>query len=106
MQTATAITSFVIYVIISELKKVRRVQQHIETLDMLKMPKPNSIPHRNESNMTCERRVGTSIQKYTKMQKAEQRHKDMADQMRKQRQQPPLRRDESIVVTTKWETFD
>ncbi|GAU47000.1 hypothetical protein TSUD_186420 [Trifolium subterraneum] len=72
----------------SELKlkrkeQVKRVQKQIETLDMLKMSKPK------EDNITRESKVHSSVQK-----------------QHLQENQQLLKQSDSVVVTTKWETFD
>ncbi|KAK2356012.1 BCL-2-associated athanogene [Trifolium repens] len=72
----------------SELKlkrkeQVKRVQKQIETLDMLKISKPK------EDNKTRESKVHCGVQKQHLQEK-----------------QQPLKQSESVVVTTKWETFD
>ena len=85
--------------------KVRRVQKHIEALDNLKMAKPNSIAHRNEDNkMSWETQVRSGVQKCTPIQKDQVERNFMPQQMPKQQQ--PLNHSGSVVVTTKWETFD
>lgn len=60
--------------------KVRRVQKHIETLDMLKMPRP-------KEGSKLEERQNTRVEQIVKKQQ-------------------PLKHSDSVVVTTKWETFD
>ncbi|WJX94538.1 hypothetical protein P8452_75945 [Trifolium repens] len=72
----------------SELKlkrkeQVKRVQKQIETLDMLKISKPK------EDNKTRESKVHCGVQKQHLQEK-----------------QQPLKQSESVVITTKWETFD
>ncbi|KAL5064438.1 hypothetical protein RYX36_026175 [Vicia faba] len=53
-------------------EQVKRVQKHIETLDMLKIAKANE-----DNKVDCDKK-----------------------------QQQPLKQSDSVVVTTKWETFD
>ncbi|PNX77945.1 bag family molecular chaperone regulator 1-like protein [Trifolium pratense] len=72
----------------SELKlkrkeQVKRVQKQIETLDMLKMSKPK------EDNIARESKVHCGVQKQHLQEKQEL-----------------LKQSDSVVVTTKWETFD
>ncbi|XP_061364222.1 BAG family molecular chaperone regulator 1-like [Gastrolobium bilobum] len=70
-------------------EQVRRIQKHIETLDMLKIPRPNSIPLKNEDNMMPrESKVHSGVQK--QHMKGTQGNASS----------------DSVVVTTKWETFD
>lgn len=63
--------------------KVKRVQKHIESLDMLKMPRSNSSVEKKH----LEERQNTTVEKIVKKQQ-------------------PLKQSDSVVVTTKWETFD
>lgn len=69
-------------------EQVRRVQKHIETLDMLKMSKPNE----GNNNIKKESKVDCDVPKQHLQEK--------------QQEQQPLKHSESVVVTTKWETFD
>ncbi|RDX64645.1 BAG family molecular chaperone regulator 1, partial [Mucuna pruriens] len=62
-------------------EQVRRVQKHIETLDMMKMARKNSISPKNDENMARERQENT-------------------------KKEQPIKHCDSVVVTTKWETFD
>ncbi|KAK7251251.1 hypothetical protein RIF29_34285 [Crotalaria pallida] len=84
-----------------ELKKQRReqvknVQKHIETLDMLKMPNPKSIPQKSEENIQTKNKVHCGVEK---------QHIELVEQSHKKLQQP-IKHSDSVVVTTKWETFD
>ena len=81
--------------------QVRRAQKHIETLDMMKMPRSNSIPLKNEDNLQSERKVHSGAQK----QHMQGRHDNKAVEQIPKKQQP-LKHSDSVVVTTKWETFD
>ncbi|KAK7265538.1 hypothetical protein RJT34_33158 [Clitoria ternatea] len=74
-------------------EQVRRVQKHIETLDKLKMPKPNSISLKNEDskNMAQKSKVHYGV--------------DMQGRQGNTKKEQPKDSD-SVVVTTKWETFD
>ncbi|CAJ2664179.1 unnamed protein product [Trifolium pratense] len=67
----------------SELKLKRKEQKQIETLDMLKMSKPK------EDNIARESKVHCGVQKQHLQEKQEL-----------------LKQSDSVVVTTKWETFD
>ncbi|XP_004515796.1 BAG family molecular chaperone regulator 1-like isoform X2 [Cicer arietinum] len=66
-------------------EQVRRVQKHIETLDMLKMTKAkeNNMAHDDDDKS----KVHCGVEKQQECKKQEQHY-------------------ESVVVTTKWETFD
>ncbi|KAG2408275.1 hypothetical protein LR48_Vigan01g223100 [Vigna angularis] len=68
---------------------VRRVQKHIETLDMLRMTRQNSITLKKDEN---KRKVNYGVE----FQKRQGNPK----------QQQPMQHSDSVVVTTKWETFD
>lgn len=72
-------------------EQVRRVQKHIETLDMLKMARENSISLKNNENMARESKVHCV-----------DNHMRQGNPKKLQ----PLKNSESVVVTTKWETFD
>ena len=73
--------------------KVRRVQKHIETLDMLRMARENSISLKNEEkNLARESKVHCGDH--------------MQGRQGNPKKQQPLKHSESVVVTTKWETFD
>lgn len=81
--------------------KVKRVQKHIETLDILKMQKPKSIPLKNEKNMQRKSKVLCGVQK----QHMQGKQGNIAVEQIPKKQQP-LKHCDSVVVTTKWETFD
>lgn len=78
-------------------EQVRRVQKHIETLDML-MAKAKSVSLKNEVNMARESKVhsGDHVRGRRGNSAAERNHK----------KQQPLKHFDSVVMTTKWETFD
>ncbi|KAK7389220.1 hypothetical protein VNO78_24056 [Psophocarpus tetragonolobus] len=73
-------------------EQVRRVQTHIETLDMLRMTRENSISLKNNEKVGLESKVhcGDHIK----------------GRQESSRKKQPLKHSESVVVTTKWETFD
>lgn len=74
-------------------EQVRRVQKHIETLDMLRMARENSISLKNEEkNLARESKVHCGDH--------------MQGRQGNPKKQQPLKHSESVVVTTKWETFD
>lgn len=68
--------------------KVRRVQKHIETLDMLRMTRQNSIPLKNDEN------------------KIKMHYPDDFQRQGNAKKQQAMQHSDSVVVTTKWETFD
>ncbi|KAL2321667.1 hypothetical protein Fmac_026046 [Flemingia macrophylla] len=78
-------------------EQVRRVQKHIETLDVL-MAKAKSVYLKNEVNMARESKVhsGDHVRGRRGNSAAERNHK----------KQQPLNHSDSVIVTTKWETFD
>lgn len=92
---------FVRFVKLNNYVKVKRVQKHIETLDTLKMPRPNSVPLKNEHNMLRESKVKSGVQK----QHLQERQMNTTVEQTPKKQQP-LKHSDSVVVTTKWETFD
>lgn len=69
--------------------KVRRVQKHIETLDMLRMTRQNSISLKKDEKKN-------NVHYGVEFQKRQGNPK----------QQQPMQHSDSVVVTTKWETFD
>ncbi|RZC11028.1 BAG family molecular chaperone regulator 1-like isoform X2 [Glycine soja] len=74
-------------------EQIRRVQKHIETLDMLRMARENSISLKNEEkNMARESKVHCGGH--------------MQGRQGNPKKQQPLKHPDSVVVTTKWETFD
>ncbi|WVZ11247.1 hypothetical protein V8G54_015777 [Vigna mungo] len=68
---------------------VRRVQKHIETLDMLRMTRQNSITLKKDEKQS-------NVHYGIEFQKRQGNPK----------QQQPIQHSDSVVVTTKWETFD
>lgn len=73
-------------------EQVRRVQKLVETLDTLKIARESSISLKNNENMVPEK----------------EKKLHCGDNMRQgsPKKQQPLKHSDSVVVTTKWETFD
>jgi len=69
--------------------KVRRVQKHIETLDMLRTTMQNSIPLKKDENKI-------------KMHYCD----DLERRQGNPKKHQPKQHSDSVVVTTEWETFD
>ncbi|KAE8736450.1 BAG family molecular chaperone regulator 1 [Hibiscus syriacus] len=101
------------------LMKVRRVQKYVETLDMLKIK--NAMPNtnggqtemQNRNKHSNDRKLAPIQEQQSRGQKLAQKssnsvahlpiHQQYQQQQQQQQQQSALG---SVVVTTKWETFD
>ncbi|KAL9326631.1 hypothetical protein ACSQ67_007276 [Phaseolus vulgaris] len=70
-------------------EQVRRVQKHIETLDMLRTTMQNSIPLKKDENKI-------------KMHYCD----DLERRQGNPKKHQPKQHSDSVVVTTEWETFD
>ncbi|TKY55347.1 BAG family molecular chaperone regulator 1 [Spatholobus suberectus] len=79
-------------------EQVRRVQKHIETLDMLRMAKAKSVSVKNEENMAR----GSKVRSGNHVQ----RRQGNTAVERNPKKQQQLKHSDSVVVTTKWEIFD
>lgn len=84
--------------------KEKRVQKYIETLDMLKLQ--NSTANSNGGKISLQRQENSIGKMPIPIQNQPVQPKQMNVTVQMPMQQPPLQHSESVVVTTKWETFD
>lgn len=85
--------------------QVRRVQKHIETLDMLKLQNTKSSATQSKTH-DHRRQDNSASDKFKPMQKTQRPLNQANYTAQKPVVQRPLKHSESVVVTTKWETFD